>query len=131
MNKEDINILTGQVIKSYFNVYNTLGFGFLEKVYEKSLIVDFKRFKIHGRSQVPIRVHYLEQDVGFYIADIIVDNKLIIEVKAAEGLCEAYEAQSLNYLRATEIEYGLLLNFGKKPEFKRKIWTNEYPGRSG
>lgn len=126
MTKEEINIITGKVIRSYYNVYNTLGYGFLEKVYENSLIIDLKINGLHGRSQVPVRVHYLDTDVGFYVADIIVENVLILEIKAAEVLCEEHEAQLLNYLRATDIEYGLLLNFGRKPAIKRKVWTNEY-----
>jgi len=79
-----------------------------------------------AEGHVPIRVHYLDTNVGFYVADIIVENVLILEIKAAEALCEEHEAQLLNYLRATDIEYGLLLNFGKKPAVKRKVWTNDY-----
>lgn len=131
MTEEEMNILTGRVIKSYYNVYNTLGFGFLEKVYENSLVLDLKFNGIHGRRQVPIKVIYLGEHVGFYMADIIVEDKLILEIKAAENLCEEHEAQLLNYLRAAEIEYGLLLNFGKTPQIKRKKWTNENPGKSG
>lgn len=127
--EEKVNIVTGKIINSYYNVYNTLGYGFLEKVYENSLIVDFKRNGLHGKQQVQIRVHYLNENVGFYIADIVVEGLVIVEVKAGEGLCAEHEAQLLNYLRATDIEYGLLLNFGKKPQFKRKRWTNDYnPG---
>ena len=79
---------------------------------------------------------YCGQEVGDYFADIIIEEIVIVELKAAESLCEEHEAQLLNYLRATSIEYGLLLNFGKAPQIKRKIWTNNYPvkfdpGKSG
>jgi len=131
MNKEEeINILTGRIIRCYYNVYNTLGYGFLEKVYENSLLLELKNLKLHGRSQVSLKVNYKENLVGHYVADIIVEDLIIIEVKAAEALCEEHEAQLLNYLRATGIEYGLLLNFGKKPQLKRKVWTKEYHGES-
>ncbi|MBI2436830.1 MAG: GxxExxY protein, partial [Candidatus Magasanikbacteria bacterium] len=100
--------------------------GFLEKVYENSLILELPKFGLHGRRQVPIDVFYDDIKVGNYFADIIIENVLIIEIKAAENLCEAHEAQLLNYLRATKIEHGLLFNFGQKPEFRKKIWTNEY-----
>ncbi len=118
--------LSNKIIKAYYNVYNILGFGFLEKVYENALIVELKKLGLHGRRQVPIKVFYDNQKVGDYFADIIVEDKIILELKAAESLCEEHEAQLLNYLRATSIEVGFLFNFGKKPEFKRKIFENEY-----
>lgn len=118
--------LTGEIIESFFNVYNRLGFGFLEKVYENSLIIELKKVGLHGRRQVPIKVNYDEQRVGNYFADIIVENLIIIEIKAGEHLCKEHEAQLLNYLRATDIEHGILINFGQKPEFRKKVWTNKY-----
>ncbi|PIR78436.1 MAG: GxxExxY protein [Candidatus Magasanikbacteria bacterium CG10_big_fil_rev_8_21_14_0_10_36_16] len=126
MKEDKVNSITSRIIKSYYNVYNTLGFGFLEKVYENSLVFELQKQGLHGRRQVPIEVNYLGNSVGSYFADIIVDNLVILEIKVAEALCEAHEAQLLNYLRATNIEYGLLLNFGQKPEIRRKVWTNEY-----
>lgn len=113
-------------IKSFYNVYNDLGYGFLEKVYENAMIIELRKFGLNCQSQIPVKVFYDDFQVGNYYADIIVNNILIIELKAAEGLCEEHEAQLLNYLRATNIEIGLLFNFGKKPQFKRKVWTNEY-----
>lgn len=77
-------------------------------------------------SQVQIKVYYEEYEVGFYVADIIVNDCVIIEVKAAESLCEEHEAQLTNYLRATDIEVGILLNFGKNAEFKRKVFSKEF-----
>ncbi|MBP9694893.1 MAG: GxxExxY protein [Candidatus Magasanikbacteria bacterium] len=125
-----INVLTSRILKAYYTVYNTLGYGFLEKVYENAMAIELQHLGLNNRRQVPVQVEYLGVRVGDYFADIIVENKVILELKAAESLCEEHEAQLLNYLRATEIEYGLLLNFGKTPQFKRKIWTNRYPGKS-
>jgi GxxExxY protein len=112
-------------------VYNTLVFGFLEKVYENAMVVELQRLGVRGRRQVPLKVLYGEVLVGEYYADIIVENMVIVELKATEYLHESHEAQLLNYLRATDIEYGLLLNFGKEPQIKRKVWTNHNPYTSG
>jgi len=113
--------LTGSIINAFFKVYNTLGYGFLEKVYENALLLELRSRGIHCLSQYPVKVHYNNEEVGFYIADIIVNEILIIEVKAAEALCEQHEFQLINYLRATDLQIGLLLNFGKSPQFKRKM----------
>ncbi len=125
-NDPRIDFAVKKILRAYYNVYNKLGFGFLEKVYENSLVIELKKLGLHGRRQVPIKVFYDEDQVGNYFADIIVNNEIIIEIKAAEGLCEEHEIQLLNYLKATEIEHGLLVNFGKKPEFRKKIWSKEY-----
>jgi len=118
--------ISSKVLKAYYNVYNTLGFGFLEKVYENAIIIELRKLGLHGRRQVPIKVYYDNQQVGDYFADIVVEDCIIIELKAGEALCEEHEAQLVNYLRATSIEVGFLFNFGKKPEFKRKIFENKY-----
>ncbi len=118
--------LTEKIIKAYYNVYNELGYGFLEKVYENALMIELKSLELSCEKQKPISVSFKGYNIGEYFADIIVENKVIIELKAAEGLVEEHEAQLLNYLRATEIEVGLLFNFGKKPQFKRKIFENIY-----
>lgn len=118
--------ITGIIIKAFYNVYNQLGYGFLEKVYENALLIELKKFNLECISQSPIEVFYDDVKVGFYIADIIVNNSVIIEVKAAQALCEEHEAQLTNYLRATDIEVGLLLNLGGKPEFKRKVFSKEF-----
>jgi len=125
-NDPRIDSLVKKILRAYYNVYNKLGFGFLEKVYENSLVIELKNLGLHGRRQVPIKVFYNEDQVGNYFADIIVNGEIIIEIKAAEGLCEEHEIQLLNYLKATEIEHGLLINFGKKPEFRKKIWSKDY-----
>jgi len=117
--------LTEKIIKAFYTVYNTLGYGFLEKVYENALIIEFQKIDLHSRQQESIKVLYDDHIVGDYVADIIVNDVVIIEVKAAEGLREEHRNQLLNYLKSTDKEIGLLLNFGKKPEFKRVILTND------
>ena len=115
------------VIKAFYNVYNQLGYGFLEKVYENAMLIELKKLGLDCKSQIPIKIYYDESLlVGDYFADIIVEDKIILELKVAESLCEEHEAQLLNYLRATDIEIGLLFNFGKTPQFKRKIFDNEF-----
>ena len=117
--------ITERIIKAYYTVYNTLGYGFLEKVYHNALLIELKKMGFHCLSEYPIKVHYDGTEVGNYFADIIVDESVVIEIKAKEVLHEDHEYQLINYLKATEIEVGLLLNFGKNPEFKRKIFTND------
>lgn len=117
--------LTGEIISCFYKVYNKLGYGFLEKVYENALVIELEKVGFEYKKQFPIRVYYEEKKVGDYYADIVVDGKVILELKAAESLCEEHEYQLINYLKATKIEVGLLLNFGKEPEFRRKIFTNK------
>jgi GxxExxY protein len=117
--------LTNKIVGCFYTVYNTLGFGFLEKVYENAMMVELYKQRIYAEKQRPISVYYSESVVGEYFADIIVEDTIIIELKAAECLIEEYELQLINYLKATDKEIGLLLNFGKRPEFKRKIFTND------
>ena len=116
--------LSSNIISCFYKVYNTLGFGFLEKVYENALLIELTKSWLFVERQKPIKVHYEEKIVGEYFADIMVENKIILESKAAESLIEEYELQLINYLKATDIELGLLLNFGKKPEIRRKIFSN-------
>jgi GxxExxY protein len=117
--------LTEKIIKAYYRVYNTLGFGFLEKVYENAMYTELSSMGLIVEKQKPIRVKYMDKEVGEYYADLVVNNCVIIELKAAESLCEEHEYQLINYLKATDIEVGLLLNFGKEPELKRKVFANE------
>ncbi len=116
--------LTSKIIDAFYKVYNSLGFGFLEKVYENALKFELELMKLKVEKQKSIDVYYKEMKVGEYFADLIVEDKVILELKAAEFLIEEHELQLINYLKATEIEIGLLLNFGKKPEIRRKIFTN-------
>lgn len=117
--------ITDKIIKAYYQVYNTLGYGFLEKVYHNALIIELNKLGFDVKSQSPIKVYYEGTLVGNYYADIIINETVILELKANESLCEEHEYQLLNYLKATDIEIGLVLNFGKKPEIKRKIFTND------
>lgn len=116
--------LTNKILRSFYTVYNKLGFGFLEKVYENALLVELNEMNLYCEKQKPIKVYYKNKIVGEYYADIIVDNKVILELKTAERLAEEHECQLINYLKATELELGLLLNFGKTPAFRRKILAN-------
>ena len=116
--------ITSKIISCFYKVYNELGYGFLEKVYENALKIELENNGLNVEKQKPIAVYYNEYLVGEYFADLIVENKVILELKAAESLCEEHEFQLINYLKATDIEVGLLLNFGKKPQISRKIFTN-------
>ena len=114
--------ITEKIIKSAMNVYNTLGFGFMEKVYENSLMVELELSGLKVIQQHPVKVCYKERSVGDYIADIVVEDKIIIELKSIEQLNKVHEVQLVNYLKATNKEVGILLNFGKETlEFKRKV----------
>ena len=119
-----LKALTETIIRIYYRVYNKLGYGFLEKVYESAMMIEFRKEGIPALSQSPIKVIYEEEVVGEYYADILVDDKVIVEIKATRALALEHEAQLLNYLKATDIEVGLLLNFGPKPEIKRKVFDN-------
>ena len=116
--------LTEKIIKIFYRVYNKLGYGFLEKVYENAMMIEFKKDDVLVASQFPIKVFYDNEVIGEYFADILVDGKVIVELKASSNLSPENEAQLLNYLKATNIEVGLLLNFGPKAEIKRKVYDN-------
>ena len=117
---------TEQIIKAFYNVYNTLGYGFLEKVYENALLIELKKNGFMCEKQKPISVFYENEIVGEFFADIIVNDTIILELKACETLVNEHELQVINYLKATDIEVALLLNFGKIPQVKRKIYSNEF-----
>jgi len=117
--------ITDLIIKSFYKVYNSLGYGFLEKVYENALKIELLKQGLTVEQQKNIKVFYESEQVGEYFADLLINDLVIVELKAAENLCEEHEAQLLNYLKATELEVGLLLNFGKEPQFKRKFFTND------
>src|SRR5690606_16752131 len=116
--------LTEKIISAFFNVYNTLGYGFLEKVYENAMVIELRKMGLIVEQQRRINVYYDGIIVGDYFADLIVNELAIAELKASKSLHSENEYQLINYLKATEIEIGLLLNFGEKPEFKRKIYSN-------
>lgn len=117
--------LTSKIIGCFYEVYNGLGYGFLEKVYENALKYELEKKGFKVEKQKPITVFYDKIKVGEYYADLIVDDAVILELKAAESLFEEHKYQLINYLKATNIEVGLLLNFGKKPEIRRKIFSNK------
>ena len=117
--------VTNMIISAFYKVYNTLGHGFLEKVYENAMFLELRKMECFVERQKRIKVFYEEIEVGDYFADLIVNECVIVELKAAETLHIENEYQLINYLKATEIEVGLLLNFGKAPEFRRKIFSNK------
>ena len=114
--------LTEKIIGAFYKVYNSLGYGFLEKVYERALVVEFGKLGLSFGRQVPVKVSYEGIIVGDYIADFIVEDKIVVEIKAIRELTDCDGKQLLNYLRITGKKVGLLLNFGREPEFKRKIF---------
>ena len=118
----DINDITYAINGAVFEVNRVLGAGFLEKVYENALLIELKRQGLKAENQVPIRVLYKENAVGEYLADIVVEKKVIVELKTVEKLDKVHEAQLLNYLKATEMQVGLLVNFKHpKAEIKRMV----------
>jgi GxxExxY protein len=116
--------LTDRIIACFYKVYTNLGYGFLEKVYENAMLIELNKNGLKAISQYPIKVNYDGVSVGEYLADIIVEDKVIIELKARANLVPENILQLQNYLKATNIEVGLLLNFGKKPEIRRKTFHN-------
>ncbi len=117
--------LTQKIIGAFYTVYNALGYGFLENVYENALRIELHKIGLRVAPQYAINVLYDGQVVGEYFADLLVEDQVIIELKAVRNLLPEHEAQLLNYLNATRYEVGLLLNFGIKPQLKRKIFDNE------
>ena len=115
--------LTEKIIKAFYKVYNTLGYGFLEKVYENSLAIELQEIGLVIQQEQPILVYYKEHEVGVYRTDIIVESKVILEIKAVNALTDAHKNQTINYLKATRMNVGLLLNFGPTPEVKRVVLT--------
>ena len=113
--------ITRQIIGGFYHVYNTLGYGFLEKVYQNALAITLRKMGLKVEESVPITVYFEGEPVGEYFADLLVEGIIILELKTADALCDAHEAQLMNYLKATRIQIGLLLNFGPKPEFRRRV----------
>jgi GxxExxY protein len=117
-------LITDQILRVFYDVYNELGHGFLESVYHRSLVIALQSVGLNVCSKVPIPVSFRGTRVGRFEADILVEESVLLELKAVRTLDSSHRAQLLNYLRATEIEVGLLLNFGEKPELKRVIFDN-------
>lgn len=124
-NRPRLNELSKEIIKCAFKVHNTLGCGFLEKVYENALVVELKEANLKVEQQKPIKVNYKDEVVGDYIADVLIENEIILEIKAVKAIDVIHKAQLLNYLKAIGIKLGLILNFAKlKLEIKRLV--NEF-----
>lgn len=120
--------ISEKMINAFYKVHNELGFGFSEKVYQKAFGIALREMGMKVAEQVPIRVYYHGEVVGEYFADILVDDVILLELKAVSEIIEEHEAQLLNYLKATEIEVGYVLNFGKSATFKRKVFDNVRKG---
>jgi GxxExxY protein len=114
--------LTERIIGCAYRVYNLMGFGFLESVYEKCMLIELKKAGLNADSQKPIKVYYENEIVGDFVADIIVNDTIILELKSVRRIISAHEVQLVNYLVATRKSVGLLINFGEsKVDVKRKI----------
>lgn len=116
--------ITEAIINSFYHVYNTLGHGVLEKVYENALRVSLTKAGFHVQQQWPMSVEFEEEPVGEYFAELLVDDNVIVEIKATESIAVEHEAQLINYLKATGRQVGLLLCFGPRAEFRRKVFTH-------
>jgi GxxExxY protein len=114
--------LTGEIINAFYQVYNTLGYGFLEKVYENALVYELRKRGYEVLQQMPVKVFYDEVVVGEYYADLVINDVVILELKSVETINDAHSAQLINYLKATGMEVGLILNFGPNPQITRKIY---------
>lgn len=121
----------GMIIKAYYKVFTKLGYGFLEKVYENAMLIELQKLELSCVRQSPIEVFYDQTCIGNYFADIIVEGKVIIELKACDCIITEHEIQLVNYLKATDIQVGMLLNFGKEPEYIRKVFENSRKRRGG
>lgn len=116
--------LTGDILKLYYEVYNELGYGFLERVYQNALFYELKVNGFKVEAQKRISVYYKNMVIGDYFADLIVNDSVILELKAVECLTKEHHYQIINYLRGTECEVGLVLNFGRKAQFIRRVYEN-------
>lgn len=117
--------LTDKIIACFFAVYNTLGYGFLESVYLRAMVIELQKMGLQVQVEYPIRAYYAGQAVGEFFANLMIEGLVVVELKAVATLTIQHEAQLLNYLNATRHEVGLLLNFGHKPEIKRKVYDND------
>jgi GxxExxY protein len=120
--------LTGKILGAFFQLHKEMGYGFSEKVYQNAFSILLEELGLTVEQQKPIRVYFHGRIVGEYIADLVVNGVVMVELKAVDTLVEAHAAQLLNYLKSTDIEVGLLLNFGLKADFRRKIYDNNRKG---
>ena len=119
--------ITSKIIECAYRVGNTLGFGFLENVYQNALMIELQKNGLTAQKELPLKVYYDDQIVGDYVADIIVEGKIVLELKSVKELHPAHEAQLINYLKATGIEIGLLINFAEKVVVKRRVLSAQLP----
>ena len=117
--------LTEKIIQVFYEVYNELGHGFLESVYRNAMEIGLRQSGLIVTRELPIAVWFRGEDVGDFRADLIVQDLVLLELKTAEAISKSHEAQLYNYLRATQVEVGLLLNFGHSPSFRRIVFDNE------
>ena len=117
--------LTEKIIGVFYDTYNELGYGFLESVYKAAMLIGLRKASLHAEPEVPVTVWFQGESAGEFRTDILVENKILVELKAARSIDLAFEKQILNYLRATKLEVGLLFNFGPKAEFRRYAFENE------
>jgi len=120
--------LTGKILGAFFQLHKEMGYGFSERVYQASFAILLEELGLDIEQQKPIKVYFHNKVVGEYVADMIVNGVVLLELKAIEKLADVHSAQLLNYLKSTEIEVGLLLNFGPQAEFRRKIYDNSRKG---
>ncbi|MCK4352162.1 GxxExxY protein [candidate division WOR-3 bacterium] len=124
-NRHRLNKISEKIIGCAFQAHNTLGCGFLEKVYENALVIELRKVGLKIIQQAPIKVYYKSETVGDYIADILAKDKIIVEIKAVKYIDEIHEAQLINYLKATRLKLGLILNFSR-PKLEIKRLVNEF-----
>ncbi len=120
--------ITQLIIRAYYTVYNTLGYGFPEKIYHNAMVIELQRLGLKVIKEHPIVVYYEGECAGEFFADLLVNNAVIVELKALQELHDRHEAQTLSYLKACTIEVGLLLNFGPEPEIRRITYDNHRKG---
>lgn len=117
--------VTNLIIKAYYQVYNKLGYGFMEKIYHRAMILELQNYLTDVVSQKNLKVYYEGVEIGNYYADLVVNGCVIVELKAVGTITTEHEVQLVNYLKASNIEVGIILNFGPEPEFKRRVFTND------
>ncbi|MCZ2126709.1 MAG: GxxExxY protein [Anaerolineales bacterium] len=120
--------LSEKIIKAFYETYNELGYGFSEKVYQKSLGIVLRQMGMKVEEQIPIQVYFRGQEIGEYFADMIINDVIMLELKATKEIIVEHEAQLLNYLKSTKIEVGYVMNFGKSAVFVRKVFDNSRKG---
>ena len=117
--------LTGQILSAFFATYNALGYGFLESPYANALVIELEAKGLAVRREVPVELFHRNRKIGFYRIDLLVNDKVIVELKSSETLADVDRRQLLNYLRAAKINVGLLLHFGPSPSFNRVVWNGK------